>query len=256
VICKCDLCGGQFDILEKSYRVNKRNHDGMYVCRSCSCQCRSSNPEYITKIGSRGKEHWSYGRKGKDSPSFGKKWSAERRKKTLESKQRLLPSGLTVAETAARKGVKTQRSRGSYQVGVAKAAITKEKNNSWVSYRTKQYRGFYYRSSLEKRFLTDREQTLARFSNCSFSICYQWRGKTHYYVPDFFEQETNTIYEIKSCWTWDNKGKNQQLKALNKCKLAASREAGYNVVLLIYRQQSSGKYSKPEIYDHTQIGGL
>lgn len=254
----CDSCGHTFEILRRSYERTKKGNDGLYICRSCSAIRRSSNPEYLAKIGRKGKAHWAFGLKGERSPNFGNGFSDERKRHISEAKMRLTPSGVTIAQEATRKAVATMRRNGSYRTMVAKSAVTKEKNQSWVVYKTKRYKGFYYRSSLEKRFLEEQEQCgqLSNLTNCGFSILYHWKGGEHHYIPDYFDKVKGILYEIKSGWTWDGKGKRPELKAINKRKLAAAKEAGYETILVIYRQGRNGKYQGPEIYNHEQIRSL
>jgi len=61
-------------------------------------------------------------------------------------------------------------------------------------------------------------------------------GKTRNYFSDFLIG--NTIYEIKSSWTWDRNGIDVELRQINENKLNAAKAAGYRVIL---------------IKDHTQI---
>lgn len=58
------------------------------------------------------------------------------------------------------------------------------------------------------------------------------------YISDFIINET--IYEIKSAWTWNKHGKDKLLEEKNKAKLTAAREAGYNVVLILDKEIYEG----------------
>lgn len=251
---QCRECGQKKQIQYRTYVLEPND----VLCLSCSCKRRSSAPGYLAKIARSGEEHWAFGRRGELSPNFGKPFSKERKANISKSLGRILSTGFTVSQAGSRKALATRRRRGTDRIGVLKAAITKEKNNSWITYRTKPYKGFYYRSSLERRFLEEQEQLglLSVLSNCSFSVVYYWEGKDHHYVPDFFNEQLQIVYEIKSGWTWDNKGQNRGLKTLNKIKLRAARKAGHEVRLIIYRQTSNGQYSEPESYDYAQIRRL
>ena len=247
---KCQKCGNERQVQYQSYLSRP---DG--VCLSCAALERSKDKDYLKKISRIGEDHWAYGLRGKDSPNFGIHFSQERRDNISKSKSRILPNGLTVAESAARKSVITKRLSGAYEKSVAKTAMTKDKNNTWVTYKTDHYKGFYYRSSLEKRFLEEQDECgrLHNFSNCNFSILYCLEGKEHRYIPDFLEKNSNTIIEIKCGWTWDNNGENCALLATNKAKLLAAHNAGYNVKLVIYNEQPNGKYIGPEVYEWIDI---
>ena len=54
------------------------------------------------------------------------------------------------------------------------------------------------------------------------------------YISDFLIY--NTIYEIKSFWTWNKHGKDMKLEERNKAKLIAAKTAGYNVVLVLNKE--------------------
>lgn len=54
------------------------------------------------------------------------------------------------------------------------------------------------------------------------------------YISDFLIY--NTIYEIKSDWTWNKHGKDIMLEQKNKAKLNAAKEAGYNVILVLNKE--------------------
>jgi hypothetical protein len=48
----------------------------------------------------------------------------------------------------------------------------------------------------------------------------------------------NTIYEIKSLWTWNKHGKDLILEEKNKAKLAAAKSAGYDVILILNKEKA------------------
>lgn len=54
------------------------------------------------------------------------------------------------------------------------------------------------------------------------------------YISDFLIY--NTIYEIKSLWTWNKHGKDMLLEQKNKAKLNAAKEAGYEVILVLNKE--------------------
>lgn len=55
------------------------------------------------------------------------------------------------------------------------------------------------------------------------------------YISDFLIY--NTIYEIKSAWTWNKNGKDIVLEEKNKAKLAAAKLAGYNIKLVLDKEE-------------------
>jgi hypothetical protein len=55
------------------------------------------------------------------------------------------------------------------------------------------------------------------------------------YISDFIIN--NTIYEIKSSWTWNKHGKDPLLEKKNKAKLTECINQGYNVVLVLNQKR-------------------
>jgi len=55
------------------------------------------------------------------------------------------------------------------------------------------------------------------------------------YISDFIIN--NTIYEIKSLWTWNKHGKDLVLEEKNKAKLTTCVNQGYNVILVLNQQR-------------------
>ena len=60
-------------------------------------------------------------------------------------------------------------------------------------------------------------------------------SKEKLYISDFIID--NTIYEIKSGWTWNKHGKDMALERKNKAKLTSCIQQGYNVVLVLNQQR-------------------
>ena len=56
-------------------------------------------------------------------------------------------------------------------------------------------------------------------------------GATRWYLSDFLIGDT--VYEIKSGWTWNKNGRDTVTEYNNLSKLNAALAAGYNVKLLI-----------------------
>lgn len=55
------------------------------------------------------------------------------------------------------------------------------------------------------------------------------------YISDFLIY--NTIYEIKSQWTWNRHGKDMELEQKNKAKLDECIKQGYKVILVLDKQE-------------------
>lgn len=60
-------------------------------------------------------------------------------------------------------------------------------------------------------------------------------GVKRLYISDFLID--NTIYEIKSRWTWDRNGTNEVLENMNKEKLNECVRQGYKVILVLNKQE-------------------
>ena len=57
------------------------------------------------------------------------------------------------------------------------------------------------------------------------------------YISDFIID--NTIYEIKSGWTWNKHGKDPILEEKNKAKLTACIELGYNIIVVLNQKRKN-----------------
>jgi len=60
-------------------------------------------------------------------------------------------------------------------------------------------------------------------------------GTKRLYISDFLID--NTIYEIKSQWTWNRHGTNEVLENMNKEKLNECIRQGYKVILVLNKQE-------------------
>lgn len=91
-------------------------------------------------------------------------------------------------------------------------------------YGAKKYKHLYYRGSYELFFITEYEKyfNIEDLVNC-FSIKYEVNGNKKIYFPDFLIKDKNMIVEIKSAWTYDNNGKNKELKEINDKKWEAAK---------------------------------
>lgn len=60
-------------------------------------------------------------------------------------------------------------------------------------------------------------------------------GSKRLYISDFLID--NTIYEIKSQWTWNRHGTNEVIENMNKAKLNECLRQGYKVILVLDKQE-------------------
>lgn len=92
------------------------------------------------------------------------------------------------------------------------------------SYGSKKYKHLYYRGSYELFFIKEYEKMypISDLENC-FPINYELDGKDKIYFPDFLVKPKNLIVEIKSSWTYDNNGKNKDLRNINNKKWEAAK---------------------------------
>lgn len=106
----------------------------------------------------------------------------------------------------------------------------------------------YYQGSFELAFLDQKAAELGSTDTIKRgpAVVYDFNGPRTY-LADF--QIGNTIYEIKSEWTWWNTGKNSDLLQVNTAKLDAALSAGYDVVLVLEGEEitwPSNRWSDPD----------
>jgi hypothetical protein len=91
-------------------------------------------------------------------------------------------------------------------------------------YGSKKYKHLYYRGTYELLFITEFEKKfdINDLEN-GFAIKYSHNNKTKIYFPDFIIKSKNIIIEIKSSWTYDNNGRNIELRNVNKEKWKAAK---------------------------------
>jgi len=90
----------------------------------------------------------------------------------------------------------------------------------------------WYQGTYEKKFLElmlTQNRTIQRGKQLTYTAL---DGKQHKYTPDFIV-DNSEIYEVKSNWTWDNKGKNKKLRVINKLKLKAAKQTGCKTFLVL-----------------------
>lgn len=178
----------------------------------------------------------------------------EIQEKILESKRKIGEDGRTSQEKSNEKMVKSRNAIGedgltNYQRSARKAVNTQLNNidenghngfdRIWIKAgQAKKYRNtlMYYRSTLEKAFLDKLfvqhglEWILENVKNGK-SIPYFLEGQERIYITDFVID--NKLYEIKSKYTLDDFGRNNEWKIKNSAKLDAALDAGFEVYLVL-----------------------
>jgi len=170
---------------------------------------------------------------------------SERARKSLETRIRL---GIT--KTSQIKGGKTRRDNGHYERLAIKMQAHWDKtpwqNNprcKLIPYKhiTLNCQGSYeyaFLNKLESKFgLSWIEENVSRGPNIWYID--PATNKKRLYISDF--QIGNTVYEIKSSWTWNKKGKDMNLEEKNKAKLQQCINEGYNVELILNGKKENWK---------------
>ena len=167
--------------------------------------------------------------------AFSKLDHTSRTAKSLETR---IQKGIT--KTSQIKGGKTRRESGHYS---RLASIMQDywaarpwQNNLQCPLIPFKASDILYQGSYEFQFLEALEKThgidwLSSNVKRGPVIWIEFNGKRKLYISDF--QIGNTIYEIKSSWTWDKHGTDPELLKLNKAKLAQCLLEGYNVILVL-----------------------
>jgi len=161
------------------------------------------------------------------------------------------------------KSLATRIEKGITKSSRAKAHATMEANGTYKILRTKMQEhwknnphqnnlqcplipykntGINYQGSFEFRFLEKLEinngiEWVMQNVQRGPSIWYidPTDGIKRLYISDFIIG--NTIYEIKSQWTWNKHGKDLILEEKNKAKLTACVNGGYNAILLLDEEE-------------------
>lgn len=160
----------------------------------------------------------------------------ERTKKSLQTR---IEKGIT--KTSQIKGGATRRKMGHYEKLAEKMKSHWEENpwdnNLHCPFLEYKNTGIMYQGSYEYEFLEEleHENGIEWLTDNVFrgpSIWYtDIDGTQRLYISDFVIE--NTVYEIKSSWTWNKNGKDQSLEEKNKAKLSACVSEGYSVVLVL-----------------------
>lgn len=155
-------------------------------------------------------------------------------------------TALGITKTSQIKGGATRRANGHYQ----KLARTMQEHwlkNPWqnnLECPILPYKGteLTYQGTLEYEFLEEIEfengiDWLTSNVKRGPSLWYKdpTDNQERLYISDFIIGDT--IYEIKSSWTWDKHGKDLVLREKNKAKLTSCVAQGYNVVLVLNQKR-------------------
>jgi hypothetical protein len=110
-----------------------------------------------------------------------------------------------------------------------------------AQYKIDEYKdtGINYQGSYEKYFLELLEENgLLSEVSVGQSFEYDWNGEKHAYHTDFTFRGKQI--EIKSGWTYNKNGKDQELQKLNETKWSAAKNSGVNLVILIDKKEIVG----------------
>ena len=213
----CDTC--KRDFIVQSQTIKRQKKKGYKHCISCTRKLyiKLQGDAYVNS-------------------RYGVKMTEETKEKIRQTKHIIQSNGKTVAQNAAKKSAMTSKKTGAYQVAVAKATITKNKNDSWVMYKTAYFLGLKYQSSLEKRFIQENQGI--GLQNCKKTIPYIHENKARNYLPDFYSEQKDMFYEIKCIYTWK-----AELEK-NISKLIGTLLQGKHITLVIYKEIGSNEYGE------------
>lgn len=155
-------------------------------------------------------------------------------------------TALGITKTSQIKGGATRRANGHYQK-LAKTMQGHWKKHPWqnnikcplLPYKETE---LLYQGTHEFEFL----EALEFDNGIEWIVANVSRGPSLWYIDPTDNTErlyisdfiiNNTIYEIKSLWTWNKHGKDLILEEKNKAKLTTCVKQGYNVVLVLNQQR-------------------
>ena len=165
--------------------------------------------------------------------------------RTTKSLSTRLENGITKSSSV--KAQQTMKANGTYEIIGEKNKLAWEKNpwnnhgprGEWIMYKET---GIAYQGSYELTFLEDLEnkygiEWVKTNVKRGPSIWYidPITTKKRLYISDYIIH--NTIYEIKSSYTWNRKNKDLDLENLNKAKLDECITQGYSVVLVLDKKE-------------------
>lgn len=172
---------------------------------------------------------------------FSKLDHTERTSKSLATRTEL---GIT--KTSRTKAIQTMVENGTYQVMRKKMQEYWEHNHQHNHHQNNPYclilpyktLDLKYQGTYEFEFLEELESEHGLEwiqTNVKRGPSLKYIDPTDHnerlYISDFIIE--NTVYEIKSGWTWNKHGKDMALEQKNKAKLNACIEQGYNVILVL-----------------------
>jgi hypothetical protein len=162
--------------------------------------------------------------------------------KTIAAKSLKTRSELGITKSSRKKAVKTMHEQGTYDI-LRKKMQELWAENPWnnnlkcplVKFKDTDiiYQGTYEYNFLEKLELDKGIIWLQENVQRGPSLWYQdpIDKIDRLYISDFLID--NTIYEIKSSWTWNKNGRDEELEMKNKKKLTSCIDQGYNVILVL-----------------------
>lgn len=157
-------------------------------------------------------------------------------------------TALGITKTSQIKGGATRRANGHYQK-LAKTMQEHWDKNPWqnnlecpiLPFKNTQltYQGTYEFEFLEELEFDNGIEWVVSNVKRGPSVWYidPTNNTERLYISDFIIN--NTVYEIKSKWTWNKHGKDLVLEEKNKAKLTACVNQGYNVVLVLNQKRIS-----------------
>jgi hypothetical protein len=118
-------------------------------------------------------------------------------------------------------------------------------------YKSKYYKGIYYRSKSEYKFLLMCEKygILQHVQNCDISIRYSYNEYEYIYYPDFIIGQNNII-EIKTSWSYNKNGKDKELGLKNDAKWESAKNLiDYNFHIIMMRNGKESTNSVKKLAD-------
>ena len=178
----------------------------------------------------------------KKRANFSELDATARCQKSLETR---IKSG--IVKTCQIAGGKTRRESGHYDRLAKKMQehwLENPHNNlgprgEWIMYKET---GIAYQGTYELCFLEDLENKMG----IDWVVEHVKRGPSIWYIdPKTLKKRLyisdyiiyNTIYEVKSLYTWNKKGKDLDLENLNRAKLSECITQGYEVILVLDKKE-------------------
>lgn len=237
-----------------------------------STKKRIKNTDWIKFGENVKKRHWTYTKESdKVKEKMRKNWSERTKKQIKDRKEKYISTmmekyGVKSSLVLPKTRIKTESSKVRKIVGDKnreawknKSEEEKHKHVLKISKTYKERTGYDHplqnpkvrKQMLRKSFLTTKvnenlfcqgsyekdfvEKYLYKFPSLvnAKSVRYFFNGKDHIYFPDFFIKELNLVIEIKSTWTFDENGKNIELRNKNFAKWKAVKNEGYEFIMIM-----------------------